>query len=58
MEAVSFDNAPEQPRERLGVGPMVAIVVLILLFAVGGVYFFLREKERLTAPPVTETINT
>ena len=52
-----MDNLPQQPREKLGVGPVVAIVLLILLFAVGGVYFFLREKARLTAPPVQETIN-
>ncbi len=41
----------------MGVGPMVAIALLILLFAAGGVYFFVREKARLTAPPVVETIN-
>ncbi|MES2202973.1 MAG: hypothetical protein V4474_01475 [Patescibacteria group bacterium] len=47
----------ESKKERLGVGPMVAIALLILVFAAGGVYFFVREKALLNTPPVQETIN-
>ncbi len=36
---------------------MVAIALLILVFAAGGVYFFVREKALLNTPPVQETIN-
>lgn len=48
--------SPERP-ERMRVGPMVAIIILVLLFVAGGIYFFLNEKARLTAPPVQQTIN-
>ena len=44
-------------RERKGVGPLAAIIILILIFLVGGVYFFLYEKARLEAPPMQQTIN-
>jgi hypothetical protein len=40
-----------------GFGPIVAIVILIAIFALGGVYFFMREQARLSAPPIQETIN-
>ena len=58
MDASTISTEQTPPREKLGVGPMVAIVVLILMFAAGGVYFFLREQARLSAPPVIETINS
>jgi hypothetical protein len=43
--------------DKKGIGPMAAIVILVALFAVGGVYFFLHERARLEAAPVQETIN-
>lgn len=41
----------------MSIGPLAAIVILILLFVAGGVYFFLHEKARLNTPPVQQTIN-
>lgn len=39
-------------------GPLTAIVILVLVFALGGAYFFQREQARLHTPPIQETINS
>ena len=43
--------------ERRGIGPVAAIIILVLLFAAGGLYFIYEQHARFTAPPVHETIN-
>jgi hypothetical protein len=53
-----MDESPQaEKRERMKVGPMVGIAILVVIFALGGAYFFLHEKERLHTPPIQETIN-
>ncbi len=49
---------PAEPKpERMRIGPLMAIIILILIFVVGGIYFFLYEKARLNTPPVQQTVN-
>lgn len=54
-----MDESPViEKKESMKFGPVVAITILILIFLIGGVYFFLNEKARFTTPPVQQTINT
>jgi hypothetical protein len=39
------------------VGPTIGIVILIILVAIGGIYFFYKEDQRFHTPPVQETVN-
>ena len=40
-----------------GIGPTLGIVVVVLLVAIGGIYFFIEESKRLHTPPVEEHLN-
>ena len=52
-----MDEPMQQRPERMRIGPLAAIVILVLVFLLGGVYFFMYEKARLTTPPMQQTIN-
>lgn len=38
-------------------GPIFGIAILVIIFAIGGAYFFMYEQQRLHTPPIQETIN-
>jgi len=53
-----MDEAPvEVKRERMRLGPIFGIAILLIIFLAGGAYFFMREQARLHTPPVQETFN-
>lgn len=54
-----MDESPavEVKRERMKLGPIFGIAILVIIFALGGAYFFVHEKQRLNTPPIQETFN-
>jgi hypothetical protein len=53
-----MDESPVvEKHERMKLGPIFAIALLVIIFAIGGAYFFVHEKARLNTPPIQETIN-
>lgn len=40
-----------------GIGPMAGIVIVVILLAVGGMYFLYQEQQRIHAPPIEEHLN-
>ncbi len=43
--------------EEKSVGPIVATVIVVVLLALGGLYFFIQGKARFHTPPVQEQLN-
>lgn len=53
-----MDESPVvEKRERMKLGPIFGIAILVIVFLAGGAYFFVHEKARLNTPPIQETIN-
>jgi uncharacterized protein HemX len=48
---------PIEKKEGGGVGPIAAIVIVVILVALGGVYFLFQENARLHKAPVQEQLN-
>jgi len=44
-------------KEDGGIGPMAGAVIVVILVALGGLYFFWQENQRIHTPPVQETLN-
>ena len=40
-----------------GVGPIIATIIVVILLALGGVYFLIQENARFHTPPVQENLN-
>jgi hypothetical protein len=67
-----MDDSPNQPlfeekstdsnqgsSQRPQVGPMAAIVIVVILLALGGIYFFITQEMKLhQTPPVQEQVNS
>ena len=46
-----MDEAPEEPQaEKSGVGATIGITLVVLLLALGAVYFFLDQQQKINAP--------
>ena len=52
MEIPPADYNPKESRQ--GVGPTVAIVIIVLLLAIGGVYFLITEEMERRDTPSSE----
>jgi len=51
MQVPSPDDRVQRNDE--GVGPLIGIIVIVLLFVAGGIYFLVtQEMERRALPPV------
>ncbi len=48
-------DSPPQHTKPEPVGPMVAIVIIVLVFALGGLYFFIKQQMEQQALPQGET---
>ena len=54
-----MDETPNQPvheekSQKTSIGPMAAIVVLVILFIIGGIYFFIQQEMKLHQTPLNE----
>ena len=45
-DSFSSSHIPQKPSP---VGPMVAVALIVCIFAAGGAYFFIHEKARMEA---------
>jgi len=43
-------SPPDTPKKEEPVGPMVGIVIIVLVFVVGGIYFLLMEQKKNEQP--------
>jgi hypothetical protein len=54
-------DAPDTPQPKTknegGIGPMAGIIIVVILLALGGLYFLLEESARVHAPPLQENLN-
>ena len=41
------DSPMPNQRKESGVGPMVATIIIVLVLAIGGVYFFITQQMKL-----------
>lgn len=48
----------EEKRNESGVGPMVAIIIVVILLALGGIYFFVTQEMKLNQTPPNEQVNS
>ena len=59
-----MDDSPNQPvfeekSKDSSIGPIAAIVIVVILVALGGVYFFITQEMRLhQTPPEQEQVNS
>lgn len=44
----------EEQKQEHGVGPIVGVVIIVLIMAVGGIYFFLSETQEVNRENPTE----
>lgn len=60
MEAPSTPdyNTEKSNRPESGVGPTAAIVIVVILLALGGIYFFVTQEMKLHQAPVNEQVNS
>ena len=47
-------ETPPEKTEKEGVGPFVGIIIVVILIALGGIYFLIQQQMKLQAPPVNE----
>jgi hypothetical protein len=47
----------QTPKKEQGIGPVAATVIIVLIVAIGGLYFLYQEHKRFNAPPVEEQLN-
>lgn len=48
---------PRRAEGETGIGPVAGVLIIVLLLAVAGVYFFRHEQKRLHTPPVEQQFN-
>lgn len=44
---------PGPDKTESGVGPMAAIIIVVILLALGGIYFFITQEMKLHQTPST-----
>ena len=49
-------ETPPSPQKPEPVGPPVAIVLVVLVFLIGGVYFFLSQQDKWRPSPPLESV--
>ena len=54
-----MDPAPEPMMEKKegGTGAIVGTIVVVILIALGGIYFLFEEHARSQQPPIEENLN-
>ena len=52
-----MDIPEAQEKNGGGIGPIAATIIVVILLAIGGVYFLLQEKARFNTPPIQENLN-
>lgn len=55
MDEATPEHAPHKKND--GMGATLSIIVLVILFILGGLYFAWQENKRLHTPPIEQTIN-
>ena len=58
-----MDDSPDQLTHReqshsSSVGPMAAIVIVVILLALGGLYFFVTQEMKLHQTPSSQQVNS
>jgi hypothetical protein len=48
----------EKSQRSARVGPMAAIVIVVILLALGGIYFFITQEMKLHQAPSPEQVNS
>lgn len=62
MDTAPLPTGDENPKQdqRSGVGPMAGIIIVVILLALGGIYFFITQgmKSNAAPPPGQEQANS
>lgn len=58
MSDAPTPHTEEKKPAETGIGPMVGTIIIVILFAIGGIYFLLQQKERLQQTPVETPVET
>lgn len=51
------DSSPADAKKETGIGPMAGAIIIVILVALGGIYFLYQENVRVHTPPVQENLN-
>ncbi len=55
---MSDSPLPEQQGKKQPAGPGIAVFVIVLLFVLGGIYFFVTQEMKLHNAPAAEQYNS
>lgn len=50
--------APPEKTERRTVGPLAAVIIVVLILALGGFYIFVTQIERIRAQHASAQVNS
>ena len=48
----------EEKKSESGIGPIAGTVIVVILLALGGIYFFITQEMKLHQQPVNEQVNS
>lgn len=51
------DVTPKETQKPEPIGPFAAIVIVVLILAIGGIYFFISNQNKLRPAPPLEYYN-